>query len=120
MQYLESGTGIWVGNTPQCWTPGSLAIGQGKIGLEHLESCSGVWVGKTPPSLWSGEKWFAISRVMHWSLGRKDSPLTNGHERSGLKHLESCTEVCVGQTPPLLLGRREVVSNIWSHALEFG
>ena len=40
-------------------------------------------------------------------------------ERSGLQHLESCTGVCVSKTPPLLLGRREVVCSIWSQALEF-
>ena len=47
-------------------------------------------------------------------------PLHYGQERSDLKHLESCTEVWVGKTPPLLMVRREVVSNIWSHALKFG
>ena len=37
-----------------------------------------------------------------------------------MQHLESCSRVWVGKTPPLLMGRTEVVCNIWSHALEFG
>ena len=77
-------------------------------------------MGKTPPLLWSGEKWFATSGVMHWSLSGYDSPLANGQDRSALQYLESCTGVWVGKTPPLLMVRREVVFKIWSHALEFG
>ena len=46
--------------------------------------------------------------------------LTNGQERSGLQHQESCTQVWVGKIPPFLMVSREVVCNIWSHALEFG
>ena len=57
---------------------------------------------------------------MHWSLGGQLSPLANGEERSGLQHLESCTGVWKGKTPPLLMSRREVVCNISSHTLEFG
>ena len=72
-----------------------LPNGQGRICLQHLGSCTGVWVSKT-------------------------SPFANGHERSGFQHLESCTGFWVGNTPLLLMVRREVVSNIWSHALEFG
>ena len=52
--------------------------------------------------------------------GVRRLPPSNGQERSGLQHLESCTGVCVGKTPPLLMGRREVVCKIWSLALEFG
>ena len=47
-------------------------------------------------------------------------PLANGQERSGLQYLDSCTGVWVGKTPPLLMVRREVLCNIWSHALKFG
>ena len=35
-------------------------------------------------------------------------------------HLESCTRDLGEKTSPLLMGRREVVCNICSHALEFG
>ena len=51
------------------------------------------WV-RLPLCQWAGEKWFATSVVIHWSLGEQDSPLANGKE--------------------------EVVCNICSHALEFG
>ena len=64
-------------------------------------------------------KWFASSEVKHWSLGGYDSPLANGKERTGLQHLESCSGVRVGKSPPLPMGSREVVCNIRSHALEF-
>ena len=47
-------------------------------------------------------------------------PLANGQEVSGLQHLESCTGVLVGKTPPLLMVRREVDFSMWSEALEFG
>ena len=56
---------------------------------------------------------------MHWSLGGLDSPLDNGQKKSSLQHLESCTGVWVDKTPPLLMGRGHVVSNIWSNAIEF-
>ena len=79
-----------------------------------------LWVRRLSPCQWAGVKWFATSGVMHWSLGGQDSPLANGKERSGLQHLESCTGVWVGKTPPSLMGKRLVGCNIWSHALEFG
>ena len=71
-----------------------LANDKDRSGLQHLESCTGVWVGETPPLLIVRREGFATSGVMHRSLGGKDSPLQ--------------------------MGRREVVCNIWSHALEFG
>ena len=43
--------------------------GQERSGSQYLESSTKVWVGKTPLCQCSGEKWFATSRVMHWSLG---------------------------------------------------
>ena len=46
----------------------------------------------------------------------KTPPLANGQGRSGLQHLKSCTGIQVDKTPPLLMGRRVVVCNIWSHA----
>ena len=45
--------------------------------------------------------------------------LTNGKERSGLQHLESCTGVWVSKTSPFLLGRRELFCKIYSHTPEF-
>ena len=57
---------------------------------------------------------------MHCSLDGLDSPLANGHERSGFQDLKLCTVVLVRKTSPLLMIRRKVVYNIWSHALEFG
>ena len=35
-------------------------------------------------------------------------PLANGQESSGLHHLELCTGVWVGKTPPLLTGREKL------------
>ena len=57
---------------------------------------------------------------MNWSLGGQDSPHASGQEKSRLQHLESCTGVWVGKTPALVMGRRNVVCNMWGHALEFG
>ena len=77
-------------------------------------------MGKTPPllmvrrevvcSIWSHALEFGWARL----------PLCNGKERSGFQNLESCTGVWVGKSHHLLMGKREVVCNIWSHALEFG
>ena len=77
-------------------------------------------MGKTPPfllgrtevvcSIWNPALEFEWVRL----------PPSNGQERSGLQHLESCTGVWVGKTPPLLMVRTKVLLNIWSHALEFG
>ena len=55
---------------------------------------------------------------MHQSLGRQHDHLANGHEKGQLQHLESCTSVWADVTSPLLMGRREVVCNIWRHAPE--
>ena len=86
------------------------------ISTEALEFC----VRRLTLCQWARDKWFAISRAMHWSFVGQESPLANCKERSGLQHLESCTGVWLGKTPPLLLGRIEVICTIWSHALEFG
>ena len=77
-------------------------------------------MGKTPLLLISRKKSFATSGVIHQSLGVLDSPPANEPKKSGLQHLKSCNGVWVGKTPPFLMSRREVVCNIWSHALEFG
>ena len=45
--------------------------------------------------------------------------MSDGQEKSRLQYLQPCTRVKVGKTPSLLMGRRKVVSNIYSHALEF-
>ena len=39
----------------------------------------------------------------------KTPPLANNKERSGLQHMESCTGVRLGKTPPLIMGKSEVV-----------
>ena len=39
----------------------------------------------------------------------KTPPLINGLGRSGLQYLQSCTGVRVGKTPPLIMGKSEVV-----------
>ena len=59
------------------------------------------------------------SHALEFDRVRPPPPLANGQERSGLQHLESCTGVWVGKTPPLLIVSRDVVCKIWSHALEF-
>ena len=58
-----------------------------------------------PLCKWAGENWFATSDIMHWSLVGQYSPLANWQGKSGLEHLESCTKVWVGKTPPLLMGK---------------
>ena len=40
-------------------------------------------------------------------------------EKIRLQHLESCTGVWVGKSPPFSFGSRKVICNIWSNALEF-
>ena len=79
-------------------------------------------MGKTPPFLMFRREVVCniYCRVLHWSLGGLDTPLANGKERSGFQHLESCTGIWVGKTPPFLMFRRLVVWNIWSSELEFG
>ena len=62
---------------------------------------------------------FATFGVMYWRLAGEDSHLSSRNEKRCLQHLESCTEVCLGKTLPLLIGKRKDVCNIWSHALEF-
>ena len=139
MQHLESCTGVWVEDSP-------LVTGQKKHCFQHLDSLTVVCEDKTPsfqmgrrevisnicshalefgwlrlpPCQWAGETLFATSRVMQWSLGGQDTPLASGQYKSRLQHVESCTGVWVGKTPPLLVGRRKVVCSIWSHAPEFG
>ena len=113
--------------------------------MQHLEYCTGVWVGKTLPFLCSGQKWFATSGVMHWSwvgktllklMGRVDVVLNiwcQALEFVWVRHSPcywardkwfATSRVMhwswVGKTLLLLMIRREVVCNIWSHALEFG
>ena len=39
----------------------------------------------------------------------KTPPLDNNKERSFLQHMESCTEIRVGKTPPLIMGKSEMV-----------
>ena len=41
------------------------------------------------------------------------------HDSKCLQHLESCTEVLLGKTLPLLMAITLVIYNTWSHALEF-
>ena len=69
-------------------------------------------MGKTPPFLmvWREVVCNISSHALEFlwvSLS-----LCYGQENSGLEHLESCTGVWVGKTPPLLMFRREVVCNI--------
>ena len=47
--------------------------GYEKNGLQHFELCTVVWVSNTPNFQMGIEKWFAIFRVMHSSLGEKDT-----------------------------------------------
>ena len=54
------------------------------------------------------------------SLGGFESPVTDGLKKGRLQHLESCTLVQMGKISSLPMGRRKVVSNILSLALEFG
>ena len=66
-------------------------------------------MGKTPPllmgrtevvcNIWSHALEFEWVRL----------PPSNGLERNGLQHLELCSEVWVGKTPPLLMVRGEVI-----------
>ena len=138
LQHLESCTGVWVGKTAPLlmsrievvcniwshalefgWVRLPLANGQERSAFQHLESCTGDSVSKTTPLqmvrrelvcyIWSHALEFRWARL----------PLCYGQERSGMQHLESCTGVWVNKTAPLLMSRREVVCNIWSHALEF-
>ena len=87
--------------------------------MQHLASCTRVWVGKTPSLLMVRREMDCniLSPSLEFDWVRV--PPCYGQEISGLQDLESCTGVCVGKTPSLLLGWREVVCNIWSHALEF-
>ena len=45
--------------------------------------------------------------------------VSNGYEKIHLEVLESCAGVGAGKTPPLLMGMRNVLCNIWNDALEF-
>ena len=95
MQRREVVFNIWSHAFDFEWVRLSPCYGHERSGLQYLESCTGVWVGKTPPLLtvrrevvfnlwshvlefgwvrlpryyWAGEKGFATSGVMHWSLG---------------------------------------------------
>ena len=77
-------------------------------------------MGKAPP-LQMGRREVVCNIWSHApEFGWERLPFANGQERSGLQHLESCTGVWMGKTPPLLMVKREVGCNIWCHALEFG
>ena len=52
-------------------------------------------------------------------IGWARHPLGSGQEESRLQYLKLCTGVWVGKTPPSVVDRRNFVSNISSHALEF-
>ena len=61
--------------------------------------------------------------VSIWSHSLKflsKNPLCNGCEKGRLQHSKFSIKICMGKTPPLLMGDGKVVCNIWCYALEFG
>ena len=77
-------------------------------------------MGSTPSLLMSRRK--VVGN--HWShaleSGLVDSHFAIGQESILLRHLQTCTRVWVGKTPPLLMGRRKVVCNTYTYVLELG
>ena len=69
-------------------------------------------MGKTPPLLMGRRK--VVCNIWSHALefGWVRLSLANAQEKSRLQHLQSCTEVWVGKTPALQVGRRKVVFNI--------
>ena len=111
---------IWSHELEFGWVRLPLANGQEGSCLQQMESCTAVWVCKTPPSLMQRRE--VVYNIWSHALvfGWVRLPPYYGQERSGLQHLESCTGVWVGKTPPFSMFRRQVVWNIWSLELEFG
>ena len=80
-------------------------------------------MGMTPPLLmgWKKVIYSICSHALEFRWVKlPPPPLASGKDKSRLQHLESCTIVWVGKTPPLLMGRSKDVCNICSHTLEIG